>query len=246
MKKTDEQIWADVQAVFAANRPALDEAEWEALTREVSDAELATAGHRPLRRVALWASIVTVAAVLVLTFWVLKPDEEVAVPQPEHVTAHVQTKRLLRPDETPDTSIRKADHVYTQMEKRIGVKTKTHRRKETKPLDIDAMVKDALASSAHPSIEAQPADEPLPAEQSIPVDEPLPADEKVTTMREIVVVTKTISPKRRAQLLAQLEEIQLEVYAYMAEVFEQANDYQRELDKALYEADQQALEMECY
>lgn len=245
--KTDEQIWADVEAVFAANRPALDEAEWEALTREVSDAELAAAaGRRPLRRVALWASIVAAAAVLVLAFWVLKPEPEVAVPQPEHVTAHVQTQPPTHIDAAPDTSIRKADHVYTQIEKRIGVTPKTHKRKEAKPLDVDAIIKDILAQETRPSDEARANDGSRPEKEPLFVDEPLPADEKVTTMYELVKVGRIISPKRRAQLLAQLEEMEPEVYAYLAEVFEQADDYQREFVDALYEADQQALEMECY
>lgn len=243
--KTDEQIWADVEAVFAANRPALDEAEWEALTREVSDAELAAAaGRRPLRRVALWASIVTVAAVLVLTFWVLKPEPEVAVPQPEHVTAHVQTQPPTHIDAAPDTSIRKADHVYTQIEKRIGVTPKTHKRKEAKPLDVDAIIKDMLAKEARSSDEARANDESRPAQESLFVDEPLPADEKVTTMYELVKVGRIISPKRRAQLIALLEEMEPEVYTYLAEVCEQADEYKFQIDEVLNEADQQALQLE--
>lgn len=243
--KTDEQIWADVEAVFAANRPALDDAEWEALTREVSDAELtAAAGHRPLRRVALWASVVAAAAVLVLAFWGLKPEAEVAISSSEHVTAHVQTQPPTRIDVTPDTSIRKVDHVYTQMEKPIGVKPKTHKRKESKSLDVDAIIKDMLAQETRPSNEAQANDESRPAQESLFVDEPVPADEKVTTMHEVVMMAKIISPKRNAQLLAQLEEIQPEVDDYLAEVFEQAEEYKLQIDEVLNEADQQALELE--
>lgn len=186
------------------------------------------------------------AAVLVLAFWVTKPEPEMADPASESVTAHIQTQPQTHIGKMPDSLMRKADHTYVHAEKPTGVKSKTHRQKEAKPLDIDAMVKDALASKAHSSFEARSADQLQHAEQFHPVDERLPADEKVTTMDEIVLVAKVISSKRRAQLLAQLEEIQPEVYAYLTEVFEQANEYQRELDEAIYEAEQQALEMECY
>lgn len=78
--KTDEQLWADIEAVFAANRPTLDEAEWIARTREVSDAEFldcqtlalqdaereTTAGRHPARRIALWSAIAAAAVFVIV------------------------------------------------------------------------------------------------------------------------------------------------------------------------------------
>lgn len=71
---TDEQLWTDIEAVFAANRPARNEAEWEALTREVSADEIEAAkvatGERPnektVRHKRVWWSAVAVAAVFVI------------------------------------------------------------------------------------------------------------------------------------------------------------------------------------
>ena len=71
---TDEQLWTDVEAVFAANRPARNEAEWEALTREVSDGELEAAKatavegveRKSVRHKRAWWSAIAAAAVFVI------------------------------------------------------------------------------------------------------------------------------------------------------------------------------------
>lgn len=72
---TDEQLWAEVEAVLAHNRPAPDEVEWEALTREVSDEELATAASsQHTRHITLWMNAVA-AVVLFAAFLALEPDK---------------------------------------------------------------------------------------------------------------------------------------------------------------------------
>ena len=71
---TDEQLWTDVEAVFAANRPVRNEAEWEALTREVSDGELEAAKatavegveRKSVRHKRAWWSAIAAAAVFVI------------------------------------------------------------------------------------------------------------------------------------------------------------------------------------
>ena len=139
----DEQLWTDVEAVFAANRPTRDEAEWEALTREVSDEELKAAGgfgfvpedsqgkrlswrllgKEPFvktegkvgrtHRVALWACIVAASAVLLVAFLLLKPEPEFQLPTTEPPTAHVRTQPETRTDVKPNTYGRNAEHVRT-------------------------------------------------------------------------------------------------------------------------------------
>lgn len=161
------------------------------------------------------------AAILVVAFILMKPKAEVAVRPSEHVVAHVQTQQQTPVDATPDTSIHKDNHVYTQVGKDIGMKPKKHRKKE----------------------EIRSADESQPVEKTLLVDEPLPADEKVMNMHEAVKVVK-ITPEREAQLMAQLEEMKPEIYAYMDEVSAQANEYQLQIDEVLDEANQQALELE--
>lgn len=71
--------------------------------------------------------------------------------------------------------------------------------------------------------------------------------EKTTNMAEFVKTEKrepSISPEREAQLMAQLEEMKSEIYAYMDEVSARANEYQLHIDEVLDEANQQALELE--
>lgn len=71
---TDEQLWTDIEAVFAANRPARNETEWEALTREVSDGELEAAKatavegveRKSVRHKRAWWSAIAAAAVFVI------------------------------------------------------------------------------------------------------------------------------------------------------------------------------------
>ena len=72
---TDEQLWTEVEAVFAHGRPAPDEAEWEALTREVSDEELmAAADCQPSRHITLWMNAVA-AVVLFAAFLSIEPNK---------------------------------------------------------------------------------------------------------------------------------------------------------------------------
>lgn len=72
---TDEQLWTEVEAVFAHGRPAPDEAEWEALTREVSDEELmAAASCQPSRHITLWMNAVA-AVVLFAAFLAIEPNK---------------------------------------------------------------------------------------------------------------------------------------------------------------------------
>ena len=71
---TDEQLWTDIEAVFAANRPARNEAEWEALTRKVSDEEIeaakATVGkgaeRKSVQHKLAWWPAIAAAAVFVI------------------------------------------------------------------------------------------------------------------------------------------------------------------------------------
>lgn len=173
------------------------------------------------RRQIRISGVISAAAILVVAFILMKPKAEVAVRPSEHLVAHVQTQQQTRIDATPDTSIHKDNHVYTQVGKHIGMKPKKHWQKE----------------------EIRSADESQPVEKTLLVDEPLPADEKVINMHEVVKVIK-ISPEREAQLMAQLEEMKPEIYAYMDEVSAQAKEYQLQIDEMLDEANQQALELE--
>ena len=161
------------------------------------------------------------AAILVVAFILMKPEAEVTVQPSEHVVGHVQMQHQTRIDATPDASVHKDNHVYTQVGKHIGMKPKKHRQKE----------------------EIRSADESQPVEKTLLVVEPLPADEKVMNMHEDVKVVK-ITPEHEAQLMAQLEEMKPEIYAYMDEVSAQADEYRLQIDEALDDANQQALVLE--
>lgn len=122
--KTDEQLWADIEAVFAANRPTLDEAEWIARTREVSDAEFldcqtlalqdaereTTAGRHPARRIALWSAIAAAAVfVIVAGFGVVLHQ----VQAPSRLTAQVSPTNGTHKSHQWDTPVPPVGHADT-------------------------------------------------------------------------------------------------------------------------------------
>ena len=66
-------------------------------------------------------------------------------------------------------------------------------------------------------------------------------------MAEIVKTVKrepSITPECEAKLLAQLEEMKPQIYAYMDEVFALANEYHLQIGKVLNEANRMAQDLE--
>lgn len=131
----DEQLWTDIEAVFAANRPTRDEAEWEALTREVSDGELEAAKatavegveRKSVRHKRAWWSAIAAAAVFVIVaglgvvFYQMKaPSDLTANVSPTSGTRRFeQSYQSTRPVATRNTPKRKCQHVYTKTPTRL-------------------------------------------------------------------------------------------------------------------------------
>lgn len=169
----------------------------------------------------------SVAAILVVAFILMKPETEVAEPASKHVTAHVQNRSVGTKDVAAGTETIEAVDMPAQSP--ISVRQK-------KNMNYHKAAKQSVVAVAK-----QADGDELFAETS--QDE----TEKTTNMAEFVKTEKrepSISPEREAQLMAQLEEMKSEIYAYMDEVSARANEYQLQIDEVLDEANQQALELE--
>lgn len=162
--KTDEQLWADIEAVFAANRPTLDEAEWIARTREVSDAEFldcqtlalqdaereTTAGRHPARRIALWSAIAAAAVFVIVAglgvvFYQMKA--------PSDLTANVSPTDGTHESHQWDTPVPPVGHADSIG--RIGSHDQSHQSTQSvvpKPT-CKRMMNSMRSESTSPSVE---------------------------------------------------------------------------------------------
>ena len=244
---TDERLWAEVQDVFADNRRPLDETEWDALTREVSDEDLVAAGESsvrptPVRRIALWTSLSIAAALLLAAYWLMVPQQP---------AVDKEVLELLAETDVSAPEMIEAPHPL--LSAASWDKPQADPLAEEDILGIRGYFTDSRTLTYQRAMNLNRED--LPIRVRMPKDYSLPAydyewdDTPTLSSKEFHHLTlqpadNPISPEREAQLLAIIEEMEPEVNAYLAQISEQAASLQSQVRKRLYEVDRQARDIE--